>query len=650
MGCSLLTAQEFDIVLTSPESGTKTHQARNSITFGPNYSYTPSGGTMTAEIVNPVVSGDVSYNYTIVAPETRSLNTSYSVGTTSGSFNVNALGGATYTIPIDVAPGVAGLQPGLALTYNSLGGPGVAGYGWDISGISVITRSPQTWYHDGQSVGVDLTSTDRFSLDGQRLITSGTYGANGSVYRTEHDIFSKVTCYTGSYGPDRFEVKTKNGLTCQYGYDSDADQTIDGHNETVSWYVNKITDVYGNYMDFAYVKDGGYNYLAEITYGPNTVTFFYKQRSDKTTSYLKGSMLEQRLILEKIEVKYNANVVKKYELKYNYPTSNYTRYSVLNEVIEYGIGSSRMNSTVFSYQTPDNVSFTQTAYNTSHSYVTYKSVLVTGDYNGDGKADFLCLPDPDKGASWTGLKVYYGDGNDNFSLGFSETTSISLSTLDDIRALDVTGDGRDDIVYETVSGGVSYFKYMYFDGSSFSSPLSIRSISARSDVTGVSGKKRRKVDKQEDDNEMSGADYNGDGINDILLNDTQGNWWMYSCGYGGGGTMALRALGTISTLADQVLSGDFNGDGHPDIWSFEDNGVKIYSYNGSSLNQIYSSSWPSKNHFFTLGDFNADGKVDVFLYGAGASGEQNMIGTNGRCSFRPVPALQRKLSLRRKTT
>ena len=58
MGCFLVTAQEFDITLASAEYGNKTHQARNSITFGPNYSYTPSGGTMTAEIVNPVVAGD----------------------------------------------------------------------------------------------------------------------------------------------------------------------------------------------------------------------------------------------------------------------------------------------------------------------------------------------------------------------------------------------------------------------------------------------------------------------------------------------------------------------------------------------------------------------------------------------------------------
>jgi len=91
-------SQDFDITLSAPESGTKLHQARNSITFAPNYSYTLNGGTMTAEIVDPFVSGSVSYGY-IVNPETRSLNTSYTVGSTKGTFNVNAIGAANYTIP-----------------------------------------------------------------------------------------------------------------------------------------------------------------------------------------------------------------------------------------------------------------------------------------------------------------------------------------------------------------------------------------------------------------------------------------------------------------------------------------------------------------------------------------------------------------------
>lgn len=618
MGIGTAYAQGFDITLTSAESSTKIHQARNSITFGPNYSYTPSGGTMTAEIVDPVVTGSVSYNYTVVDPETRSLNTSYMVGTTNGSFNVNPVGGATYSIPLDLPPGVAGLQPSISINYNSLAGSGIAGYGWQINGLSVITRSPKTYYTDGTSVGVDLTTTDRFSLDGQRLrCTSGTYGSNGSQYRTENDVFSKVTCYTGSYGPDKFEVKTKGGITCQYGYDSDADQTVDGHNETVSWYINKATDVYGNTMEYTYIKDNGFNYIGEIIYGPNTVTFYYKERSDKKTTYLKGEELSQNLILDKIEIEYNSNVVKKYEFKYNYPSSNYIRHSVLNEIIEYGIGSSRYNSTAFTYQSPDNVAFNQELYNTSHSYVTYKSKMVTGDYNGDGKADFLCLPDASKGATWTGMKVYYGDGNNNFNFGFSETISLPLSTLGDIRALDINEDGCDDIIYEKVSASISQFNYMLFDGSSFASPRLLHE-QTYGERTGYSGKVRRQINHQENDHEISGADYNGDGINDIFINDHNGNYKILTMANSSGDLMTyMRVIvsGSISTLADEVISADFNGDGKVDIWSITEDGITIYNYNGSSLTQLYSSTLPTTNHYFTLGDFNADGKADVFAYG-----------------------------------
>jgi hypothetical protein len=62
------------------------------------------------------------------------------VGRTAGSFAVNSAGAATYTIPIWAPPGPNGLQPSVALAYNSQSGNGYVGVGWNISGLSSIYR------------------------------------------------------------------------------------------------------------------------------------------------------------------------------------------------------------------------------------------------------------------------------------------------------------------------------------------------------------------------------------------------------------------------------------------------------------------------------------------------------------------------------
>src|SRR5574340_557976 len=106
--------------------------------------------------------------------------------TTSGQFAVSETGAATYTIPIQVPPGVAGIEPKLALTYNSQAGNGLLGVGWSLSGLSVITRCPRTLAQDGVREGINYDANDRYCLDGQRLIViSGVDGADGTEYRTE---------------------------------------------------------------------------------------------------------------------------------------------------------------------------------------------------------------------------------------------------------------------------------------------------------------------------------------------------------------------------------------------------------------------------------------------------------------------------------
>jgi len=112
---------------------------------------------------------------------------------TPWQFSVSPTGAATYSIPIIVPPGTSGVVPSLALSYSSQNGDGFVGLGWNLAGLSSVGRCPRTLAQDSIHGSVNYDSNDRFCLDGQRLmLISGTYGADGSQYRTEIESFSKI--------------------------------------------------------------------------------------------------------------------------------------------------------------------------------------------------------------------------------------------------------------------------------------------------------------------------------------------------------------------------------------------------------------------------------------------------------------------------
>jgi hypothetical protein len=169
---------------------------------------------------------------------------------TPGQFAVRPDGSANYTIPIQVPPGTAGMQPNLALAYNSHRGNGPVGMGWSLSGLSSIHRCARTYVQDGFKGGINLESTtDRLCLDGQRLIlVSGSYAFANSEYRTETESFSKVVMND----LNNWTVYAKSGQIMHFR----AIMALPPKTATpLLWVLDKISDRTGNYLTVSYSED-----------------------------------------------------------------------------------------------------------------------------------------------------------------------------------------------------------------------------------------------------------------------------------------------------------------------------------------------------------------------------------------------------------
>jgi len=204
-------------------------------------------------------------------------------GRIAGQFSVNSNGGADYVIPIQVSPGIQGMQPNLRLAYSNFESNGLLGVGWKLEGLPSITRIPATLAKDEFNDGVDFEDNDRFALNGQALILMNdkgkTYGQNEAEYRTLSDDFTKVVSYGSSgNGPDHFLAWTKNGLIMRFGLNSNSKFYAQGRsdNAVLSWGLTDIYDRWGNGMKVTYESSDGEFRPVRIDYrdiDPNPNTF-----------------------------------------------------------------------------------------------------------------------------------------------------------------------------------------------------------------------------------------------------------------------------------------------------------------------------------------------------------------------------------------
>ena len=249
------------------------------------------------------------------------LDSSGVVGATNAQFRVNESGGASYSVPIALPAGVAGVQPSVGLSYSSQGGTGVMGLGWSVSAGSAIVRCRQTLFEDGDAKPITLTETDRFCLDGQRLIVvDGVYGAPGSVYKTQIDNYAlRIEAVGGSNGdPDYFEIISKDGSLQRYG--ANAASSLDLGGKTLTWSLTDSADNMGNTVQYHYTGDADNHRLVAIHYadGAAQVAFNYaaSDRADAGSSYAAGHKIRNSKRLDSIVITNNGELLREYRISY----------------------------------------------------------------------------------------------------------------------------------------------------------------------------------------------------------------------------------------------------------------------------------------------------------------------------------------------
>jgi len=425
--------------------------------------------------------------------DANDINNSDQLGTTAGTFAVDKSGAATYTVPVAVVAGTAGLVPQIALHYSSRDQNGLLGIGWTISGLSEISRCRQNRVQDGVEKPITWTAEDRYCLDGQRLVLiSGTYGSPGSTYKLEIDNQDVITALGGTPGfPAYFKTQHKDGSYSFYG---DAPNTRDPSGGTLSntapsdgliyaggnpgkiytWRLRKYQDSVGNPIWYMYGYNSGFT-ISEIryAYGANSgpanygarIVFGYESRPDYfDTGYIGGygGFTNSRRV-NSITSENEGVVVRRYNLSYlEPPNAAYTGPSHLNAIQECGLNNHCLaNRTEFSW-TPNPIGFSaapnfSAALGPAQQPLKYTSYVVA-DINGDGCADLIYQgPTP-------GYLLYYAMGTctsvgpGTAGISFTPSTytngsaSIDLYAVGmDWKVIDYNGDGRSDLIIKNDS-------------------------------------------------------------------------------------------------------------------------------------------------------------------------------------------------------
>jgi RHS repeat-associated protein len=576
-------------------------------------SWTPSQSGVYKITVNAIDSAGkvvtTTSSRTVVADTpsvtTMTLPGTSSAGAMAGSFGVSDMGGAQYSIPISVPPGVAGMQPGISLSYSSTGGNGHVGVGWNIGGLSAITRCPKTIAIDGFRAGINYDkdpANDAYCLDGQRLIQISEKLIEAPdpdvtdmpplvtvklrEYRTEIDRFDRIESVETTAsdrlldGARNFRVFTKSGQIMDYGWRwwnlnrGQAQLSVDAARGNVvrTWPLDRVYDRNGNFYTVDYA-------------GTSTINSVPVRAASNGTVAADAPPIKPVGAFPQVEF---------------YPTQiTYTRKVGADTL------STKVNRVVFVYE--------DRPANDRHIYfdpgagqhLLSKRLSAIATYIDGNVIDFpLAYPNPNYpldrpypvcAGSDCGTKVK------EYRLTYDPAPATNRSRLNSIQ--ECTGDG-------SVCLSPTTFAW---------SGITKNMKGLGSGIVGLGGTDLANF------NEFNAADINGDGRTDLYRRYGSNPGHIQALISQPDGTFVERRIyasaGEVAGPADtSVYALDANGDGRADFFVLNNNTsyMRICITNPTATQVDCSAlpggvAAPAKGVFYQ-GDFDGDGKIDLLLF------------------------------------
>ncbi len=570
------------------------------------------------------------------------VNTSDAVGEIPVVSGTDPNGAKTYQVPIAIPSGINGFQPDLSLIYNSLQGFSPIGTGWNLSGISGITRGGKNIYFDGETKGVVMDNSDSFVLDGVRLIKKQS-DAGYILYESERGNI-KVKGYADGNSMKYFEVFYPNGNRGVFGYP-------DWNGNRITYPVTSLSDPRGNTVSFGYLHENNYDYIKNISYNDVSILFTYTANPIPNVYYRHGVKVDCRKSMEYIYIRNNGTTEGRYCLSHSYYNNSF-----LLEKISYFSDSQSLNPLRFFYG--DGSSTDSYAQRTIRSLGGYKMDDINNRVDiraVRGKIDYRSGADailafPDKSPyslmaknegfenQYNGTEKIYRYYDLNKEEAQSDSEMTTGSGFIDILCSDIEGKQEENVirinnypnndndrihfdVYKPDETGGLHFSYTRIFEFKTLIYTKYHSVQPKLYYSG---------------------DFNGDGKMEILVvsvhqplgssheskcyifDITTGNilyqshLFPFHIDFSNGSYSELKESGNNS---DRIFVIDYDGDGKSDLCHVGENGMTVYSFKtantGLTAEQIAVNSDIRRStladRYFLPGDINGDGLTDFIL-------------------------------------